>query len=80
MATRIEFGNCGKALWGGPYVIVDTNSVNLGACSRALWGGPGIGYEQTGAEYSPNEMYSTTIVDSPVVVVAGAGGFFFANG
>ncbi|HQM30626.1 MAG TPA: hypothetical protein PLR20_14860 [Syntrophales bacterium] len=81
MATRVELDKCVKALWGGPGIPLDTNDVNMGACVRALWGGPFVAYGQTAAEYSPGEMYSTTVCDSPgISVESDAGGFFFAMG
>ena len=44
-----DTGKCDIALFGGPYVVVDTSTADLGACDIALFGGPPVVGETGGA-------------------------------
>lgn len=52
LVSRLNTGDCSRALFGGPCVIFKTDDANLGDCERALFGGPLIVAYKTEPEFT----------------------------
>lgn len=65
-----DTGKCDIALFGGPYVVVDTSTVDLGACDIALFGGPPIAYVTSTTQTQEESMSGGAVTGNSADKVA----------